>query len=69
MKLTDEELEGVLAHEMAHVQNLDVRLMTQRRWGLVLARAAIVGTVRFPLLDRPNEYLLVWTTTPWTLTS
>lgn len=29
---------------------LDVRLMTQRRWGLVLARAAIVGSVRFPLL-------------------
>lgn len=26
-------------------------------------------TVRFPLLGRPNEYLLVWTTTPWTLTS
>lgn len=26
-------------------------------------------TVRFPLLDRPGEYLLVWTTTPWTLTS
>ncbi len=25
--------------------------------------------VRFPLKDRPNEYLLVWTTTPWTLTS
>ena len=25
--------------------------------------------VRFPLLDRENEYLLVWTTTPWTLTS
>jgi isoleucyl-tRNA synthetase len=23
--------------------------------------------VRLPLLDRPNEYLLVWTTTPWTL--
>ncbi len=23
--------------------------------------------VRFPLVDRPNEYLLVWTTTPWTL--
>src|SRR5215469_16131590 len=23
--------------------------------------------VRFPLLDRPNEYLLIWTTTPWTL--
>lgn len=26
-------------------------------------------TVRFPLRDRQNEYLLIWTTTPWTLTS
>jgi isoleucyl-tRNA synthetase len=26
-------------------------------------------TVRFPVLDRPGEALLVWTTTPWTLTS
>ncbi len=26
-------------------------------------------TVQFPLLDRPGESLLVWTTTPWTLTS
>ncbi|QDU09334.1 class I tRNA ligase family protein [Gimesia aquarii] len=25
--------------------------------------------VRFPLKDRENEYLLIWTTTPWTLTS
>ena len=25
--------------------------------------------VRFPLRDKKNEYLLVWTTTPWTLTS
>ena len=25
--------------------------------------------VRFPLKDRDNEHLLVWTTTPWTLTS
>lgn len=24
-------------------------------------------TLRFPLLDRPGESLLVWTTTPWTL--
>jgi len=24
-------------------------------------------TVRLPLLDRPGEWLLVWTTTPWTL--
>jgi isoleucyl-tRNA synthetase len=23
--------------------------------------------VKFPLLERPGEYLLVWTTTPWTL--
>ncbi|MGZ6267724.1 MAG: class I tRNA ligase family protein [Candidatus Limnocylindrales bacterium] len=28
-----------------------------------------VLTVKFPLLDRPGEALLVWTTTPWTLTS
>lgn len=34
---------------------LDVRLMTQRRWGLVLARAAIVGVVRFPLLVIPVD--------------
>jgi len=26
-------------------------------------------TIRLPLRDRPNEFLLVWTTTPWTLTS
>ncbi|MCU0504957.1 MAG: class I tRNA ligase family protein [Chloroflexi bacterium] len=26
-------------------------------------------TIRFPLIDRPGEALLVWTTTPWTLTS
>ena len=25
--------------------------------------------VKFPLLDKKNEFLLVWTTTPWTLTS
>ena len=25
--------------------------------------------VRFPIRDRKNEYLLIWTTTPWTLTS
>ena len=25
--------------------------------------------VRFPLRDRENEFILVWTTTPWTLTS
>jgi isoleucyl-tRNA synthetase len=26
-------------------------------------------TIRLPLLDRPGEDLLIWTTTPWTLTS
>jgi len=26
-------------------------------------------TVKFPLIDKKNEFLLVWTTTPWTLTS
>jgi isoleucyl-tRNA synthetase len=26
-------------------------------------------TLSFPLIDRPGENLLVWTTTPWTLTS
>jgi isoleucyl-tRNA synthetase len=26
-------------------------------------------TIRLPLVDRPGEELLVWTTTPWTLTS
>ena len=25
--------------------------------------------IRFQLKDRENEYLLIWTTTPWTLTS
>jgi O-antigen/teichoic acid export membrane protein len=34
---------------------LDVRLMTQRRWGLVLLRAAIVGAARFPLLAIPVD--------------
>ena len=32
---------------------VDVRLMTQRRWGLVLARAIVVAVVRFPLLLIP----------------
>ncbi|UCH33856.1 MAG: class I tRNA ligase family protein, partial [Armatimonadota bacterium] len=26
-------------------------------------------TVKLPLLDRPGEFILVWTTTPWTLTA
>ena len=25
--------------------------------------------VKFPLIEKKNEYLLIWTTTPWTLTS
>jgi O-antigen/teichoic acid export membrane protein len=40
---------------------LDVRLMTQRRWGLVLARASAVGFARFPLLLIPvDEGRAVW---------
>ena len=40
---------------------LDVRLMTQRRWGLVLARAVIVGAVRFPLLAVPvDSHRVAW---------
>lgn len=34
---------------------LDVRLMTQRRWGLVVLRAVLVGAVRFPLLALPVD--------------
>ncbi|MFL6205456.1 MAG: lipopolysaccharide biosynthesis protein [Acidimicrobiales bacterium] len=34
---------------------LDVRLMTQRRWGLVLARQCVVGFARFPLLLIPVD--------------
>lgn len=34
---------------------LDVRLMTQRRWGLVLARAGVVGLARFPMLAFPVD--------------
>jgi O-antigen/teichoic acid export membrane protein len=51
---------------------LDVRLMTQRRWGLVLLRAVIVGVARFPLLaisvdtDRA-VWLLVVATIPTAL--
>lgn len=40
---------------------LDVRLMTQRRWGLVLARASLVGVVRFGLLLIPvDTHRAVW---------
>jgi O-antigen/teichoic acid export membrane protein len=40
---------------------LDVRLMTQRRWGLVVTRAAIVAVVRFPLLVLPMDGMrVVW---------
>ncbi|MEQ1786594.1 MAG: lipopolysaccharide biosynthesis protein [Acidimicrobiales bacterium] len=34
---------------------LDVRLMTQRRWGLVLVRASLVGLARFPMLLLPVD--------------
>ncbi|HJR26321.1 MAG TPA: hypothetical protein VJ804_12670, partial [Acidimicrobiales bacterium] len=51
---------------------LDVRLMTQRRWGLVFARAVFVAVVRLPLLAVPGEqhravWLLVAVTLPTAL--
>src|SRR5687768_4231751 len=40
---------------------LDVRLMTQRRWGLVLLRASLVAVTRFPLLLIPvDQDRAVW---------
>lgn len=40
---------------------LDVRLMTQRRWGLVLARNVAVGVARFPLMALdPVDDRAVW---------
>jgi isoleucyl-tRNA synthetase len=35
--------------------------------GVYQDRADPSLTVRFPLLDREGEYIVVWTTTPWTL--
>ncbi len=51
---------------------LDVRLMTQRRWGLVLGRAIAVGVARFPLLfialiDNRAVWLLVAAALPTAL--
>jgi O-antigen/teichoic acid export membrane protein len=34
---------------------VDVRLMTQRRWGLVVLRATVVAVLRFPLLALPID--------------
>jgi O-antigen/teichoic acid export membrane protein len=40
---------------------LDVRLMTQRRWGLVFARAVFVTVARLPLLALPGDsHRAVW---------
>ena len=41
---------------------VDVRCMTARRWNLVLARIAVVGLVRFPLLFlfRDHEHRALW---------
>lgn len=51
---------------------LDVRLMTQRRWGLVLLRAVVVGAARFPLLatslvDDRAVWLLIAVAAPTSL--
>ena len=52
----------------------DALVSALRHWHLRYGdqRGALGGQhtsvyVRFPLVDRHNEYLLVWTTTPWTL--
>ena len=51
----------VLATGTALSLVLDVRLMTQRRWGLVLARNVVVGLARFPLLALdPVDDRAVW---------
>jgi O-antigen/teichoic acid export membrane protein len=51
----------VLAAGTALSLLLDVRLMTQRRWGLVLARNVAVGLGRFPLLVMdPVDDRAVW---------
>ena len=40
---------------------VDVRLMTQRRWGLVILRAVVVAVLRFPLLALPvEEHRSLW---------
>lgn len=51
---------------------VDVRLMTQRRWGLVVLRAVVVALLRFPLLAAPVEnhrslWLFVAATAPTAL--
>ena len=51
----------------------DVRFMTQRRWGLVLARAGVAAAARFPLLLLPVDgnraiWLLICVAVPNALT-
>ncbi len=47
-KLDEEELEGVLAHELSHVRNYDVRLMT---WAAVLAGSiALLASVMLRMM-------------------
>jgi heat shock protein HtpX len=66
-RLDEEELEGVLAHELSHVRNYDVRLMT---WAAVLAgsiallanillRGLIFGGGRNNNNSGPNPLILV----------
>jgi heat shock protein HtpX len=44
-RLDEEELEGVLAHEMSHIRNYDIRLMT---WAAVLAGSiAMISQIFF----------------------
>ena len=50
-RLDEEELEGVLAHEISHIRNYDVRLMT---WAAVLAPPPLRTTVTPAPLTRPS---------------
>src|SRR5438445_12231147 len=52
-KLNREELQGVIAHEMSHVQNYDIRLM--------LLMAVLVGTV---VMLADLFWQITWYTSP-----
>ena len=46
------------------LRHLDLRARTGRQ---LRGPVRPVADVRFPLIDRPGEALVIWTTTPWTL--
>lgn len=54
-KLENEELEGVIAHEMAHIKNYDIRIMTIVivLIGIIILLSDLI--IRIPLLGRGNR--------------